>query len=34
MEHMAFSVAGWWGEKGVTILRILDGEQINADQRH
>jgi len=22
MEHMAFSVAGQWGEKGVTILRI------------
>lgn len=34
MEHMAFSVVGRWGEKGVTILRILDGEQINADQRH
>ncbi len=24
MEHMAFSVAGLWGEKGVTILRISD----------
>ncbi len=27
MEHMAFSVAGRWGEKGVTIIRVseLDG---------
>ena len=24
MEHMAFSVAGRWGKKGVTIIRILD----------
>lgn len=32
MEHMAFSVAGWWGEKGVTILRISDSGQISADQ--
>lgn len=24
MEHMAFSVVGRWGEKGVTIIRILD----------
>ena len=24
MEHMAFSVAGRWGEKGATIIRILD----------
>ncbi len=24
MEHMAFSVVGKWGEKGVTIIRILD----------
>jgi len=24
MEHMAFSVIGRWGEKGVTIIRILD----------
>ncbi|MCI9391510.1 MAG: hypothetical protein HFF65_03800 [Oscillospiraceae bacterium] len=24
MEHMAFSVAGKWGEKGATIIRILD----------
>ena len=24
MEHMAFSVVGSWGEKGVTILRIVE----------
>lgn len=24
IEHMAFSVAGLWGEKGVTILRISE----------
>lgn len=24
MEHMAFSVVGKWGEKGATIIRILD----------
>lgn len=24
MEHMAFSVVGSWGKKGVTIIRILD----------
>ena len=24
MEHMAFSVVGRWGEKGVTIIHILD----------
>ena len=24
MEHMAFSVVGQWGEKGATIIRILD----------
>ena len=24
MEHMAFSVAGQWGEEGTTILRILE----------
>ena len=24
MEHMAFSVVGSWGEKGVTILRISE----------
>lgn len=24
MEHMAFSVVGGWGEKGATIIRILD----------
>ena len=24
MEHMAFSVVGRWGEKGATIIRILD----------
>lgn len=24
MEHMAFSVVGQWGEKGVTILRVSD----------
>lgn len=24
MEHMAFSVIGKWGEKGATIIRILD----------
>lgn len=34
MEHMAFSVVGRWGEKGVTILRISDYKQIGADQRH
>ena len=34
MEHMAFSVAGRWGGKGVTILRISDGERIRTDQRH
>lgn len=34
MEHMAFSVVGRWGEKGVTILRISDYKQISADQRH
>ena len=34
MEHMAFSVAGRWGEKGVTILRISDYAQINANQGH
>ena len=32
MEHMAFSVVGRWGEKGVTILRISDDKQISADQ--
>ena len=32
MEHMAFSVVGRWGEKGVTILRISDSGQISADQ--
>ena len=34
MEHMAFSVVGRWGKKGVTILRISDDKQISADQRH
>ena len=34
MEHMAFSVVGRWGEKGVTIIRISDFEQIRANQRH
>lgn len=34
MEHMAFSVVGRWGEKGVTIIRISDFEQIIANQRH
>ena len=24
MEHMAFSVVGKWGEKGATIIRVLD----------
>lgn len=24
MEHMAFSVIGRWGEKGVTVIRVLD----------
>ena len=24
MEHMAFSVVGKWGEKGVTIIRIFE----------
>ena len=24
MEHMAFSVVGRWGEKGVTIIRVLE----------
>lgn len=27
MEHMAFSVVGRWGEKGVTILRVSDFDQ-------
>ena len=31
MEHMAFSVVGRWGEKGVTILHISDDKQISAD---
>ena len=34
MEHMAFSVVGRWGEKGVTILCISDDKQISVDQRH
>lgn len=34
MEHMAFSVVGRWGEKGVTIIRVSDFEQIKANQRH
>ena len=28
MEHMAFSVIGRWGEKGVTIIRILDFDKL------
>lgn len=28
MEHMAFSVIGQWGEKGVTIIRVLDSDQL------
>ena len=32
MEHMAFSVVGRWGEKGITLLRISDSGQISADQ--
>ncbi len=32
MEHMAFSVVGRWGEKGVTILRISEDKQISANQ--
>lgn len=32
VEHMAFSVVGRWGEKGVTILHISDDKQISADQ--
>ena len=28
MEHMAFSVIGRWGEKGVTIIRVLDFDQL------
>jgi len=27
MEHMAFSVVGRWGEKGVTIIRVLDFDE-------
>ena len=27
MEHMAFSVVGRWGEKGATMIRILDFEK-------
>lgn len=27
MEHMAFSVVGRWGEKGATIIRILDFDE-------
>ncbi len=34
MEHMAFSVVGRWGEKGATIIRVSDFEQIKANQRH
>lgn len=34
IEHMAFSVIGRWGEKGVTIIRISDFEQIRANQRY
>ena len=28
MEHMAFSVVGRWGEKGATIIRILDYDKL------
>lgn len=28
MEHMAFSVVGRWGEKGATIIRILDSDKL------
>ena len=28
IEHMAFSVAGLWGEEGVTILRILEYDKL------
>lgn len=28
MEHMAFSVIGRWGEKGVTIIRVLDFDRL------
>lgn len=28
MEHMAFSVVGRWGEKGATIIRILDFDKL------
>lgn len=28
MEHMAFSVVGRWGEKGVTIIRISDFDKL------
>lgn len=34
MEHMAFSVVGRWGEKGVTIIRISEFEQLRANRRH
>ena len=27
MEHMAFSVVGRWGEKGVTIIRVSELDQ-------
>lgn len=27
LEHMAFSVVGWWGEKGATIIRISELDQ-------
>lgn len=30
MEHMAFSVAGEWGEKGFTTIHILDFERIKS----
>ena len=28
MEHMAFSVVGRWGEKGVTIIRISELDKL------
>lgn len=28
MEHMAFSVVGRWGEKGATMIRILDFDKL------
>ena len=28
LEHMAFSVVGRWGKKGITIIRVLELDQL------